>query len=145
MKTTDTPKQQTFTLEGVVQIEPFPAADAIANDNAAIVDVREQEEIEIIGFDTTELIHLPLSVIADRFNELPKDKPLIIACNNGIRSVKVANLLSYQGFTNVANLDGGINQWHREGLPLILRQDLLNSGQDCGTSKSNGCGCGCSC
>lgn len=145
MKTTETPKQQSFTLPGVLHIEPFSAADAIANYNAAIVDVRESEEVDIIKFDTTELIHLPLSVIVDRFNELPKDRPLIVACSNGVRSVKAVNLLNYQGFAQAINLDGGINQWHRDGLPLILRQDLLDSGQNCGTSKSSGCGCGCSC
>ncbi len=145
MKTTETPNQQAFTLPGVNHIEPMLAADAIANYNALLVDIREEEELDIIKFDSTEIVHLPLSVIADRFEELPKDRPLIIACSNGIRSVKVVSLLNYQGFTQVANLDGGINQWHREGLPLVLRQDLLDAGQDCGSSKSGGCGCGCSC
>lgn len=143
MRTTETPNQQAFSLPGVKHIEPMLAADAIANYNALIVDVREHEELDIIQFDSTEIIHLPLSVIAERFEELPKDRPLIIACNNGIRSVKVVNLLNYQGFTEVANLDGGIYQWHREGLPLILRQDIANSGDSCGTGGS--CGCGCSC
>lgn len=143
MRTSELPNQQTFTLPGVNHIEPMLAADAIANYNAQLVDIREQEELDIIQFDSTEIVHLPLSVIADRFEELPKDRPLIIACSNGIRSVKVVNLLNYQGFTQVANLDGGINQWHREGLPLILRQDLIDAGDSCGTGS--GCGCGCSC
>jgi rhodanese-related sulfurtransferase len=145
VKTTETPKQQTFTLNGVMHIEPMPAAYAIANNNAAILDVRESEEIEIIKFDSTEVIYLPLSVLADRYQELPKDRPLIVACNNGVRSVKAVNLLNYQGFTNAVNLDGGIIQWNRDGLPLILRQDLIDAAEGCGSSKSSGCGCGCSC
>lgn len=146
MKFTETPQHQSFTLSGVNHIIPMLAADAIANNNAIIVDVREQEEVEIIQFDTTELIHMPLSIIADKFEELPKDRPIIIACSNGIRSVKVVNLLNYQGYTNVVNLDGGINQWHRDGLSLILRQDILDAGEQCGShGSSGGCGCGCSC
>lgn len=144
MKTTETPKQQVFTLPGVSHVEPMLAADAIANYNALLVDIREQEELEIIQFDTTELLHLPMTVIADRYEELPKDRPLIIACSNGIRSTKIVNMLNYQGFTNATNLDGGINQWHRDGLSLILRQDLIEAGDGCGSS-SDGCGCGCSC
>jgi rhodanese-related sulfurtransferase len=142
---TENPKHQAFTLPGINHIDSFGAADAVANHNAIIVDVREQEELDIIKFDTTEVIQMPLSIIAEKFEELPKDRPLIIACNNGIRSVKVVNLLNYQGFTNAINLDGGITQWHRDGLPLILRQDLVDAGESCGShDQTGGCG-GCSC
>jgi rhodanese-related sulfurtransferase len=145
MKATDIPQQQSFSLTGVRHIVPMLAADAIANHNATIVDVREPEELDILKFDSTEIIHLPISVIAERFSELPKDRPLIVACNNGVRSVKAVNLLNYQGFTKAVNLDGGIIQWNRDGLPLILRQDLIDAAEGCGSSKSSGCGCGCSC
>ena len=143
MKTTETPKQQTFTLQGVTHIEPMAAANALANENALLVDVRELEELEIMHFDNdVDCLHMPLTAIAERFEELPKDRPLIIACNNGVRSVKVVNLLNFQGYTNASNLDGGILQWNREGLSLVLREDIMNEGEGC--SSSTGCG-GCSC
>lgn len=140
MNLTENPSYQAFTLAGITHIEPTEAAVELTESRALIVDVREQEELDIIQFDTTEIIHLPLSSIAETFSSLPKDKTLIIACSNGVRSVKVANLLKHQGFTNATNLDGGINQWYREGLPLVLRKDLMNDG-----CSSGGCGCGCSC
>jgi rhodanese-related sulfurtransferase len=143
MKTAEMPKHQSITLSGVTHIEPMPAANALANENALLVDVREPEELEIMHFDTdVECISLPMSVIADRFEELPKDRPLIIACNNGERSVKIVNLLNYQGYTNAANLDGGILQWNRDGLSLVLREDILSDEGGC--SSASGCG-GCSC
>lgn len=145
MNTTDTPNHQNFTLPGVSHIGSYAAADAIANLNALIVDVRENDELDIIKFDSTEVIHLPMSVIADKFAELPKARPLIIACNNGVRSVKAVNLLNYQGYKNTSNLDGGILQWNRDGLPLILRQDLIDDAERCGShNQAGGCG-GCSC
>ena len=143
MKTTETPKQQTFTLQGVTHIEPMAAANALANENALLVDVRELEELEIMHFDSdVECLHMPLTAIAERFVELPKDRHLIIACNNGVRSVKVVNMLNFQGYTNATNLDGGMLQWNREGLSLVLREDIMNEGEGC--SSSTGCG-GCSC
>ncbi len=145
MITSENPKHQTFTLNGVNHIEPMPAANALANENALLVDVREPEELEIMHFDSdVEFINLPMSAIADRFEELPKDRPLIIACNNGERSVKIVNLLNYQGYTNALNLDGGILQWNRDGLSLVLRDDILHDEGGCGsTSGCGGCGCGC--
>ncbi len=140
MQTSDKPKHQEFTLQNVKHCEPNEAAIALANSNAMIIDVREQEELEIIKFDTEQIKHFPLSKIVDTFEQIPKDVPLIIACNNGIRSVKVVNLLHIQGFNNVTNLDGGILQWHRDGLPLILRQDIVDAGEHCGDGSS-GCGC----
>lgn len=145
MKTSETPKQQTFTLQGILHIEPMSAADAVANENALLVDVREDEELKVIHFDdTVEFIHIPLLTLVDRLGELPTDRPLIIVCNNGERSVKAANLLKYQGLENVINLDGGIVQWFRDGLSLVLREDYKLDEDGCGSASGcAGCGGGC--
>lgn len=145
MKASETPKQQTFTLQGIRHVEPMSAADAVANENALLVDVREDEELEIIHFDdTVEFVHMPMMALVDKFKELPKDRPLIIVCNDGVRSVKAANLLKYQGFENVFNLDGGIVQWFRDGLSLVLREDYKKYDEECGGSSGcAGCGAGC--
>jgi len=145
MKTSEKPKQQTFTLQGVTHIEPMAVASALANENALLVDVREPVELDIMHFDSdVESINLPMSVIADRFEELPKDRPLIIACNNGERSVKIVNMLNYQGYNNATNLDGGILQWNREGLSIVLRDDILHDEDGCGSASGcGGCSCGC--
>lgn len=145
MKTSETPKQQTFTLQGILHVEPMSAADAVANENALLVDVREDEELEVIHFDdTVEFVHMPMMALVDRFEELPKDRPLIIVCNDGVRSVKAVNLLRYQGYSNTFNLDGGIIQWFRDGLSLVLREDYANDEEECGSvSGCAGCGGGC--
>lgn len=146
MNTTQEPKQQTFTLQGIYHIEPMSAADAVANENALLVDIREAEELEVIHFDDTiEFLHMPMMTLVDRFEELPKDRPLIIVCNDGVRSVKAANLLNYQGYSNAVNLDGGIVQWFRDGLPLVLREDYMNDEDGCGGDSNDCGGCGCSC
>ncbi|MDY0200386.1 MAG: rhodanese-like domain-containing protein [Bacteroidales bacterium] len=145
MKTSETPIQQTFTLQGIHHIEPMSAADAVANENALLVDVREDEELEVIHFDdTVEFVHIPLLALADRLDELSKDRPLIIVCNDGVRSVKAVNLLRYQGYSNAFNLDGGIIQWFRDGLSLVLREDYTMDEDGCGSASGcAGCGGGC--
>ncbi len=139
MKTSETPKQQSFTLPGVNHIEPLEAAKTIADQDAFIVDIRENDELEVVQFETSEIIHLPMSNIIDTYTILPKDRPLIIACNNGIRSVKVVNLLNHQGYSNAVNLDGGIAQWYRDALPIIVKAHEDNKHGGCGCSCGEGC------
>lgn len=50
-------------------------------------------------------------------NSIPKDKQVILACQKGGRSQKAFDLLKEKGFTNMANLEGGMNAWSEAGLP----------------------------
>ena len=49
---------------------------------------------------------------------LPVDIQLIIADSVGLRSHEAMEFLLGQGFTNIANLAGGIVEWEHDGLPL---------------------------
>ena len=80
-----------------------------------IVDVREDNEIAIAPFSFS-VLHLPLSKAPDwsaRIDELlPKDKPVVVVCHAGVRSLKFGIWLIEQGITNcVWNLVGGIDAW----------------------------------
>ena len=48
-----------------------------------------------------------------------KDKPVILCCDTGVISGGAARRLAALGFTQVANLRGGLNAWRQENLPLI--------------------------
>ena len=80
-----------------------------------IVDVREENEIAIASF-AFSVLHLPLSKVANwsgHIEELiPKDKPIIVACHAGVRSLNFGIWLLERGITNnVWNLVGGIDAW----------------------------------
>ena len=78
-----------------------------------LLDVRETFEYEFSNIGG-QLI--PLDQLPDRLNEIEqhKDKELIIMCRSGSRSARACEFLSRNGFTNVKNLKGGINDWARE-------------------------------
>ena len=52
---------------------------------------------------------------------LPKDTPIAFHCHHGARSRGAAEALLREGFTNVYNLEGGIEAWSNEIDPSIPR------------------------
>lgn len=153
MNITKTPQYQSFQLEGVDHISPADALEAINQGTAVIIDVRELSETYSMNIPHNNVLYHPMSVIMDRLAHIPTDKLLIIICTTGIRSVKVTNLFTIQGLTNVANLDGGIEEWKKQGLPIEENTTTFTSSCGCGCSASEQCepqeeassGCGCDC
>ena len=85
-----------------------------------LVDVREPAEY------TGELGHLPGSVLIplrelmSRMNEIDEHKtgPVVTVCRAGMRSATAAAILGRGGFSDVANLAGGLLGWNEAGLPV---------------------------
>ena len=74
-----------------------------------LIDVRETYEYEIARIDGARLI--PLGEIAERADELPRDRPIVVHCHSGRRSAEAVRLLQQRGFGNIYNLEGGIDAW----------------------------------
>ena len=81
-----------------------------------LVDVREPTEFRDVRVEGAALV--PMSAFAARHAELPKDRPLLMMCAAGSRSAAAAAFLLRSGWTDVANVDGGIVAWQRAGLPV---------------------------
>jgi rhodanese-related sulfurtransferase len=84
---------------------------------ALLVDVREIEEVEQLAYDVPNIINMPLSVFEDRFNEIPKDKEVVVVCKSGGRSLRAAGFLVNHGYTNVVNMEHGMIRWATKGFP----------------------------
>ncbi|MEO0421115.1 MAG: rhodanese-like domain-containing protein [Pseudomonadota bacterium] len=96
------------------------AAQLAAGDEAAVLlDVREPWELDISS--VTGAVHIPMNSIPGRVRELDPGKPLIVMCHHGVRSRQVAQWLAGQGFSDVANFDGGIDAWSRLIDPSVPR------------------------
>ncbi|HET6521293.1 MAG TPA: rhodanese-like domain-containing protein [Geminicoccaceae bacterium] len=75
----------------------------------AILDVREPWEVAVCGFE--DAIGLPLRDLADGEAGLPRDRPLVVLCHHGRRSLLATAHLRRRGFANAVNLAGGIDGW----------------------------------
>src|SRR6266567_1960906 len=53
-----------------------------------------------------------------------KDKPTILYCAGGVRSVMAADALQKLGYTNVISMSGGFNRWKDAGLPWTKPETL---------------------
>lgn len=74
-----------------------------------LLDVREDWEVALCALPHHH--HVPMNVIPLRHNELPDDVPIVVYCHHGVRSLNVARFLAHVGFTDLYNLQGGIDAW----------------------------------
>jgi len=98
------------------RVSPALAAEQLASGEPLAVDVRaprEREEKFVAGS-----VNIPLNHLAERLNELPRDRPLLLYCAGGYRSSIAASLLQRQGFTQVAEIAGGLAAWETAHLPV---------------------------
>jgi adenylyltransferase/sulfurtransferase len=79
------------------------------NADFQLIDVREPYEYDEANIGG----HLiPLGEIPVRFEEISKDKQVIMQCRSGARSANAAQFLEQNfGYTNLYNLEGGILAW----------------------------------
>ena len=73
-----------------------------------IIDIREQYEREIASMNAE---HIPLGDVMSNLDKIRKDIPVVIHCKSGDRGGKLTFYLKKQGYSNVHNLEGGINAW----------------------------------
>ena len=74
-----------------------------------VIDVREGWELQLASIP--DVVHVPMNDLPGRLSQFSRDAETIVMCHAGGRSLRVAHFLSNQGFTNVANLSGGISAW----------------------------------
>ena len=73
------------------------------------LDVRTEEEYK--EEHILEAINIPLSGLESRIGELDKSKKIIVYCSSGDISRTASETLVQQGFENVYNMLGGIEEW----------------------------------
>ncbi|RYL92304.1 hypothetical protein EWI07_09705 [Sporolactobacillus sp. THM7-4] len=78
--------------------------DRLVNDGDVLLDVRTENEYHNGFIDGA--INIPLDDLRDRVHELPKNKPLIVTCQVGLRGYLATRILAQNGY-KVKNLDGG--------------------------------------
>jgi rhodanese-related sulfurtransferase len=97
------------------QIQPlaFKAWLAEQASPVTLLDVRESWELATasVAAEGFTLKHIPMNDTPARLAELDAHAPIACLCHHGARSQRVAQYLAQNGFTNVANIAGGIAAW----------------------------------
>lgn len=92
-----------------------PAQLALEMGRFQVVDVRYPNEWEAGHIEGS--VHIPGDYVFDRVGELDPARPVVTVCRTGERSAEAAKDLAREGF-DVQNLEGGIDAWVGEGLPI---------------------------
>jgi rhodanese-related sulfurtransferase len=81
----------------------------MTDSSVTVVDVREVNEYN--RYHVPGVINIPLGFLALRFAEIPTDKPLLVICEHGNRSLVGAEFLGKRGFEGAASVKGGTVAW----------------------------------
>jgi rhodanese-related sulfurtransferase len=83
------------------------------------LDVRKAYEFE--AGHVGGAVHVTLQELPARYEELDRNRPVVVTCQVGQRSALAAEFLTDRGFT-AHNLEGGLESWVEEGLPLVASE-----------------------
>ena len=78
-------------------------------DAPLLLDVREPHELAICRFPDS--LDIPMGSLPQRLDELPAERPIVVVCRSGARSMRVTQWLRAQGRDDVSNLTGGVLAW----------------------------------
>ena len=109
--------EESGNLERTTSINWYEAERAVTEEKAFIVDVRglsEWNEGYVPGAKHLHLGHLHTADLSG----LPRGCPLLLYCRSGYRSGIGTSILEAAGFDDVRNIDGGILDRMKRGLPI---------------------------
>lgn len=121
----ETLKQLFTPVQSLEPSEVKEFLDSHETGTYTLLDVRQPGEYEGKHLPGAKLI--PLPQLADAYESLDKEKPVVVYCAVGGRSRVAAQLLAGRGFKAVYNASGGIKAWEggtAEG-PVELNMDMV--------------------
>jgi rhodanese-related sulfurtransferase len=96
-------------------LSPMEVKDKLERgDDFVFLDVRSPQEWKSSRIEAPQTRLLPLGELRARFNELPKDKEIIVFCRTSIRAYQAQRVLEGAGFNRVKFMDGSISAWPYE-------------------------------
>ncbi|MEZ4215423.1 MAG: Grx4 family monothiol glutaredoxin [Myxococcota bacterium] len=124
MDVVSTPQGPGFKIHNpnAPQVKPMSvkelAALLDAGERFELLDVRTEEERERARIPGATLM---TDAQAERLEALPKSTKIVFHCHHGGRSQRAAEHFAALGFTDVHNVEGGIDAWSREVDPSVPR------------------------
>lgn len=104
---------------GVANISSTEAVVLMNRAKPLILDVRDATEFAAGHIQGAK--HIPVAELAARLKEIEKfkDKPVLVHCQKGMRATAACSILKGQNFSQLYNLQGGLNAWVEAKMPLV--------------------------
>ena len=83
-----------------------------------LLDVRQEEELVREGA-IEGAYHIPISRIAGRIDEIPRNENVYIFCGSGLRAAIVASILHRAGYHRITVVLGGVRGWSSTSCPIV--------------------------
>lgn len=105
-----------YTYDGIYEIQVEWLEEHL--EEVQIIDVRTEQEFQgALGHIHGALL-IPLDQLNEQISQISQDSPVVMVCQSGGRSALAVTMLMKHGFTQVANLPGGMIQWRSLRLPI---------------------------
>jgi rhodanese-related sulfurtransferase len=104
---------------GVSNLNATEAVVLMNRSKPLILDVRDAAEFAAGHIQGAK--HIPVSELLARMKEIEKfkDKPVLVHCQKGMRAKGACNILKAQQFSQLHNLQGGLDAWVEAKMPII--------------------------
>jgi len=104
--------------DAVVRLSPREVQSALAVHEAVVVDVRGDVPYSLEHIRGA--VSIPIGLIAQRANELSREKLIVTYCTCKLEESSAAAALAFRnaGFARVAVLEGGTGAWREAGFPV---------------------------
>lgn len=103
-------------VDSVESISAQELAARYKTGKLSVVDVRKPGEYDSEHVECAK--HYALDYIQDNLNELDKDEPQYVHCRSGYRSVVAISILKNQGYTNLIDVAGGMQDILNTDIPV---------------------------
>lgn len=98
-------KQSGKDFETINRISVDEFVENYKNEHTLVIDVRKKSEYA--SEHVIDAINIPLNEINEHLAEIPKEKPFILHCAGGYRSMIAASILKQRGWENFVDVKGG--------------------------------------
>lgn len=122
-KTTDEVSEASDTNAAGIRLVSAADGAAIQTNppqDLVILDVRTPEEFAEGHLEGAIMIDFYRDDFSEQLAELDPDVPYLLYCRSGNRSGQTTAILNDLGFSDVADIDGGILSWTDAGLPTVI-------------------------
>jgi rhodanese-related sulfurtransferase len=101
-----------------ISVSPLIAVTKMNDEATVVIDIREPQEF--LKNHIEDALNVPLEKLEGELSSLEKykNRPLIVVCQTGARSVSACKTLTKSGFEQIFSMTGGMQSWEDYKLPV---------------------------